>query len=92
MATSRLSLVDELVRAALEGDRTAFDRLYDLAFSAVWRAALENGREGAETATADWLRRAFADRLAGQLAPPAMEDLGPAKELDRVLVPPLGAR
>jgi hypothetical protein len=63
MPASPHSFVDDLVRAALEGDRATFDRLFDLGFAALWRAAARGAPEGAEAAAAGWLRRAFTERL-----------------------------
>lgn len=73
MAASHASFVDDLVRAALEGDRATFDRVFDLAFVALCRAAARRGTESVEAAAADWMRHAVAHRLAAYAiaAPPA---------------------
>jgi hypothetical protein len=65
------TFVDDLIRAALDGDRDSFDRLFDLGFAALWRAAARAAPDGAEAAAADWLRRAFSERLkAAECASP----------------------
>jgi len=63
------TFIDDLIRAALDGDRDSFDRLFDLGFAALWRAAARAAPEGAEAAAADWLRRAFAERLQAAESP-----------------------
>ena len=72
MAPVRPSHVEQLVEAGLRGDRVAFDSLYEVWFAAVWSAARQDAACGdEESATAQVLQRAVADRLQGRAEPAA---------------------
>jgi hypothetical protein len=70
------SYVDWLLRAALNGDRSEFDRLFDAGFHLVWRAARHRSPERAHELTADVIRRSLLERLDELLAGEAGLALG----------------
>ena len=74
---ARRPLIEELIDAARAGDRTTFDRLFDLWFEAVLADAQRSlgDRAGAQELTGTLLRRTLAARL---LAP--LPDGGPSVE------------
>jgi hypothetical protein len=57
------SYVDVLVRAAIDGDRAMFDRLFDAGFSVVWQSARRHAPGLAEEATATCMRQAVIECL-----------------------------
>ncbi|HEX2485167.1 MAG TPA: hypothetical protein VHQ66_07700 [Myxococcota bacterium] len=57
------SYADVLVRAALAGDRAAFDRLFDAGFSVVWRDASRHAPALADETTATCMRQAVIECL-----------------------------